>query len=109
MQNSSRHGNRYPIGQRQEILQAYQRTQLSQRDFARKVGVGLSTLQYWLRKAGRASPSARPSFVEVPNPLQQSVNPARYRVQWQQGIALEVGSGFVPEEVAALLRMLASV
>ncbi len=109
MPNSSRLEKRRTPTQRQQILNAYRRTPLSQREFARQAGIGLSTLQYWLRNEAAPRKQAGPSFVEIPHRLVQPVRPFPYRLQLPQGIHLEVASGFVSEEVAALLRMLAAL
>ncbi|MBP7297299.1 MAG: hypothetical protein KBB56_14670 [Acidobacteria bacterium] len=109
MANASRLQKRRTPAQRQEILNAYRRTPLSQREFARQAGVGLTTLQYWLRNEAVPRQQAAPSFVEIPHRLAPPVSPPRYRLQLPKGIHMEVESGFVSEEVAALLRILASV
>jgi transposase-like protein len=93
--------------QRERILNDYQGAQLSQREFANQVGIGVSTLRLWLRKSG-ASPSAVSSagFVEVPNPLAQAAGAAAYRLRLAGGIDLEIASGFRPAELLSLLRAL---
>jgi len=92
---------------RERILNDYHGTQLSQREFDTKAGIGVSTLQLWLRKAA-ARPSSAPGagFVEVPNPLAQASGAGAYRLHLAGGIDLEVASGFRPEELASLLRVL---
>jgi len=96
--------------QRERILRAYQRSELPQRDFARKRGIGLSTLQLWLRKAA-AGPSAesKGSFISIPNLLAQSASGAPYRLHLGGAMSLEIGSGFRSEELAALLALLPNV
>ena len=93
--------------QRERILNDYRGTQLSQREFASQAGIGVSTLQLWLRKSG-ASPSSVSSagFVEVPNPLAQAPCAAAYRLRLVGGIDLEIASGFRPAELLSLLRAL---
>jgi len=93
--------------QRERILNDYQGTQLSQREFASQAGIGVSTLQCWLRKSA-ASPSSAASagFVEVPNPLTQVPGVAAYRLRLAGGIDLEIASGFRPTELLSLLRAL---
>jgi len=93
--------------QREEILHDYGGTPLSQREFASQAGIGVSTLQLWLRKAAAGRRSARSAgFVEVPNPLAQAPGAAPYRLHLAGGIDLEVASGFRSEELASLLRVL---
>ena len=93
--------------QREKILNDYGGTQLSQREFASQAGIGVSTLQLWLRKAAIGRRWARSAgFVEVPNPLAQAPGVAAYRLHLAGGIDLEVASGFRPEELTSLLRVL---
>lgn len=96
-------------GQRQSILDAYRRSGLSQREFVAEAGIGVSTLQLWLRKAAARPSSQAAAFVRVPNLLAQVPGPAAYRLHLQGGIDLEVSSGFRPEELASLLHLLRSL
>ena len=93
--------------QREQILNDYRSTQLSQREFARQTGIAVSTLQLWLRKAA-VRPSLAPGagFVEVPNPLARASSAAAYRLHLAGGLELEIASGFRPAELAGLLRVL---
>jgi hypothetical protein len=92
--------------QRARILSTYRRSQLSQREFATQAGIGLSTLQLWLRKDVARSPAGAGAFVEVPNLLEQGPGAAGYRVHLAGGIDVEIGSGFRPEELSSLLQLL---
>ncbi len=94
--------------QREAILTAYRRSQLTQREFARQARISVSALQLWLRKAA-ARPCTQTAFVQVPNLLAQAPGPAVYRLHLPGGIDLEVGSGFRPEELASLLQALRSL
>ena len=91
--------------QRANIIQDYRRGQLSQKEFAAQAGIGVTTLQSWLRKAASATPAPRAKFLPVPNLL--NALPARltYRLHLTGGMQLEVGSGFRPEELTTLLRV----
>lgn len=95
--------------QRETILRAYRRSQLSQREFAAQAGIGVSTLQLWLRKSATRSSGAETAFVQVPNLLGQAASPALYRLRLPGGIDLEMGSGFRTEELASLLQVLRSL
>lgn len=93
--------------QREQIVEDYHRSELSQRVFAARAGIGLTTLQLWLRKAANRAPTSRPRFIELPNPLRSAPAAAwTYRVHLAGGVQLEVGSGFEPEELAILLQVL---
>ena len=105
MQNSSPVRKHSTPAQREEILQAYQRSQLTQKEFAREAGIGVSTLAAWRRKAA-AKGEDRPSFVAVPNLLPAPSTGPAYRLQWPGGLSLEVRSGFSTGELAALLQLL---
>jgi transposase-like protein len=107
MQNSLPVRKHSTPGQREKILRAYQRSQLTQKEFAREAGIGVSTLAAWLRKAA-VKGEHRPSFVAVPNLLPAPSTGPAYRLQWPGGWSLEVGSGFSSEELAALLQLLPS-
>jgi transposase-like protein len=95
--------------QRQSILQDYRRSQMTRKEFAAEAGLSVSTLQAWLRKA--SARAARPSddgsvFVAVPNLLSAPPAAPAYRLQWPDGLSLEVRSGFSCQELAALLQLL---
>ena len=104
MQRSTCARRRHTPAQRDKILAAYQRSRLSQKDFAAQAGIGHSTLTLWLRQAG-ARESGRSTFVPVPNLWSAAAAPA-YRLQLPQGVIVEVGAGFRAEELGALLQLL---
>jgi hypothetical protein len=91
--------------QRTQLLRAFRASGLSQGAFAAQAGIGLSTLQLWLRSA-RPARTETPSFVELPNPLPTAAAPPAYRLRWADGLVLELGRGWVPAELAALLPLL---
>lgn len=95
--------------QRETILTAYRRSQLTQREFARQAGISVSALQLWLRKAAARSCTQTTAFVQVPNLLTQAPAPSVYRLHLPGAIDLEVGSGFGPEELASVLELLRSL
>jgi transcriptional regulator with XRE-family HTH domain len=95
--------------QRETILTAYRRSQLTQREFASQARISVSTLQLWLRKAAARPSSQTAAFVQVPNLLAQAPGPGMYRLHLPGAIDLEVGSGFRPEELASLLQLLRSL
>jgi len=106
MQHSSTVRKRLTPAQREKILRDYRQSGLPQREFALRVGIGVSTLQLWLRKAGGSGASA--GFVQVPN-LLGAAPAAMYRLHLGGGMSLEMGCGFRSEEVAALLALLPTV
>ena len=109
MQTTASIRKRLTLAQREELLSAYQRSDLTQREFARQRGLGLSTLQNWLRQTSNSPKPitpAVPSFLPVPNLLAATPALPAYRLQWPGGLILEVRAGFVAPELAALLELL---
>jgi hypothetical protein len=108
MQRITRARPRHTLAQKDKILAAYQRSTMSQKEFAAQARIGLSTLTLWLRQANVRKPD-RAAFVAVPN-LFSAPNPApAYRLQWPQGLTVEVAAGFHHEELGALLQMIQSL
>jgi transposase-like protein len=100
----------------QQLLDNYQKSGQSQRQFAAQAGVCLATLQIWLRrvrKAGavRGQPMARPRLLEVQLPYgsQFQRRQRSYCIELPQGAILRVESGFDLQEVGQLLALLAGV
>jgi transcriptional regulator with XRE-family HTH domain len=85
---------------REEIVAGYRRTQLTQREFARQSGIGLSTLQRWAQKA--ANP---PAFVPVANLLAQNTAPVFCRLVLPGGLIVEVPGGFDSAQLRELLEV----
>ncbi len=79
---------------------------MTQKEFAARAGISVSTLHAWLRKTPARPAAADPVFVAVPNLLPASPAASAYRLQWPGGLSLEVGSGFCSQELAALLQLL---
>lgn len=88
---------------RARLVQDYRQGALSQKEYAAKAGIGVTTLQSWLRKEASAP---APKLLPVPNLL--SALPARstYRLHLASGLQLDVGPGFRAEELTTLLRVL---
>lgn len=87
------------------LVRKYDESGLTQREFARKLGIGYSTLTYWLRQQRRhdSAPGTN-EWIEVPLPPPPTT-PA-YQVDWPDGSSLRVGRGFDHREVEALLTLL---
>ena len=106
MQDSTQVRKHRTSTQRESILQDYRRSQMTQKEFAARAGLSISTLQAWLRKAPARQPANDSVFVAVPNLLSASPAAPAYRLQWSGGLSLEVRSGFSPQELGALLQLL---
>jgi hypothetical protein len=90
--------------QRNEILAAYQRSPLTQKEFTAQAGIGCSTLAAWRRQSATSQPSGPPAFVPVPSLFPAAAPRPAYRIEFPQGVIVEVASGFRSEELGALLR-----
>ncbi len=90
------------------LLDEYQRSGLTQRQYAERLGVGYSTFTLWLRKARQLSTSdfspPNVEFVPVQTPL--SFGSPSYQLRWPGGLCLELARGFDPAEVRQLLSLL---
>ena len=105
MQNKARRKHRTPA-QRKQLLADYRRSGLSQQAYAAQAGVGVSTLQLWLRQERYAPSDQATTFVPVPNLLAEAPAPAVYRLRLVGGAVLEISSGYRREELQPLLELL---
>ena len=106
MQNKAPVRKHRTLAQRKQLLADYRRSGLSQHAFATQAGVGVSTLQLWLRQDKGASPGSTTTFVPVPNLLAEAPAPAVYRLRLVGGAVLEISSGYRREELQPLLELL---
>ena len=94
---------RWSDKQRQRLLARFHESQLTQRDFAGKHGVGLSTLSKWLRVESEApSPPMKFQEVTLPNVSQRYA----LEVVSPQGWTVRLQNGSDVQELPALLRAL---
>ena len=107
------------------ILEEYGRSGLTQRVFTRRVGIGVSTLQYWLRRARQGSrgegterkskrrPAPELSLLEVKvagsGPGFPVAQRQGYEIELKAGSRLRVPGGFEEAEVRRLLQLLKEV
>jgi len=94
----------FTSAQREQIIQDYRQGQLSQKEFATQAGIGVTTLQSWLRKASGTQRTPRAKFLPVPNLVGAAPAGSTYRLHLAGGLQLEISSGFRPEELTRLLR-----
>jgi len=97
----------------------YARSGLTQRVFAREIGISVSRLQYWLRRVG--SREAQTEGMDCGGGTLQKVSllevdvegvgkagsavDERYELEWSNGMRLRVPRGFGKEELRALLEL----
>jgi transposase-like protein len=105
MENSSRPRKHWNAQERENLLQSFRRSSLTHKKFARQAGVSVSTLYAWLRKRPVKKEPGRLAFVAVPNLLSAVPAAPAYRLQWPDGLSLEVQAGFSSEELAVLLQL----
>ena len=90
-----------------ELVAAYHRSGLSQRDFAQQHGIAPSNIQRWARQhESLAASQGSTALVEVPNLLRSRPGAGAYRLHFAQGFQLELARGFDVEEVRALAQLL---
>ena len=97
---------RLTAADREKILAAYDKSGLTQKEFAAQAGIGYSTLTSWLQKA--AAPTrdcADATFVPLPNLLAGASAEGQYRLQFPGGVILEVPPRFHPDELSTLLQL----
>ena len=92
--------------QRQKVLEAWQSSPLTDKEFAAQAGVGVSTLHAWRRRSAARPPGRPATFVAVPNLLAAVPVAPVFRLHWPGGLSLEVRSGFAAAELAAVLQLL---
>jgi len=68
MQKLLRARRRLTCGEREQIVEAYRRSSLSQERFAAQAGISVSALQLWLRQ-GAVPKAVAPRLIQLPNPL----------------------------------------
>jgi len=116
------YGRRRTSSEIESILEGYRKSGLSQRSFARTVGIGVSTLQLWLRKGcnkvrrrygrpiKRAGAGVRLVEVGLGGVASGSVDEkASYEIELRNGDRLRLASAFHDEEVRRLLGLLREV
>lgn len=104
MQRPTRVRRHHTPAQRNEILAAYQRSPLPQKEFAAQAGIGCSTLAAWRRRSAATHPTGSPAFVPVPSLFPPAAPRPAYRIEFPRGVIVEVASGFQSEELGAVLR-----
>ena len=111
--NELRRKRRFGAGEREVLLGEYRRSGLTQYEFAARVGISVSCLSSWMRRA-RSGPVSEPvRFLELPRSVATSADatssPALYTVWFPGGLKVGLAPGFVPAEAEQLCRMVRSL
>jgi len=106
MQASRSRRKRHSAEERSQLIGEYWRSGLTQREFAVRSRIGVSTLHAWLRRAGTEERPGGVQLISLP-----SLAPAApaCRIGFPGGMTLEVPAGFRSEEVTFLVQMLRSL
>ncbi|HEX7571265.1 MAG TPA: hypothetical protein VF492_12250 [Verrucomicrobiae bacterium] len=109
MQTASSIRKRLTKAQWEELLDNYRGGDLTQREFAQQCGIGLSTLQSWLRQSSRRAKPTTASFLTVPNLLLAPPPPPTYRMPWSGGLTVAVRAGFFGSRTGDAFATLAGI
>ena len=91
-----------------EVVRAYERGTVTQRELALRHGVCVGTIRNWLRRGERGpSPSAEPWIELIPEARVPS--PAGYRIECPGGHVLVLSSGWEAARVRELLQALSGL
>ena len=91
-----------------EILRALEQSGLSRASFAREHGIGYTTLCSWIYRS-RQRKDASP-WIEVSDVMRtpSSTKASPYRVEWGNGMSLELSREFETEKVGELINLIQS-
>jgi transposase-like protein len=111
--SSTRTRTRFTLPERQAIIMEYRSGSMSQATIAQKYGISKSTMQNWLRhfrekQAGDRTNKLVPvRLVGTPNSRQPCrASHTGYRITLKSNRQLRFTSGFDPEEVSMLIKIL---
>ncbi len=108
MRSGEERRRRHTAEERADLLAGYQRSGLTQREFAARNGLSLSCLGTWLRRSrvGSRDP-LRSTLLRVPLDLTVGGRPSpAYRIGFPGGHSLEVSVGFQVDELRELCQLL---
>jgi len=94
--------------ERADLLAAYHKSGLTQREFAARKGLSLSCLRIWLRKARVANRNTvPPTFIQLPVDLMIGGDSRpTYNIRFPGGHSVEVSAGFHLVELRELCQLL---
>ena len=94
------------------VLAGYEESGLPQGKFAREMGIGVSTLQYWLRRRRAAAPSIPLLELKVAKRFEEEAGCGEkgvYEIAVGSAMRLRVPAAFNEEAVGRLLRTMKEV
>jgi hypothetical protein len=100
--------------ERLKVLERYRRSELTQREFAAREGIALSTLQYWLYRGSKREPKVEASSVPRFLPIEVVASPAlkaqgggaQVEAALPSGVRLRFPVGTDPRYLAELVGVL---
>jgi transposase-like protein len=118
-ENKAGSRRRWSVLEAEAIVGEYGRSGLTQRVFAREIGISVSRLQYWLGRVGRRKGQREGldcggGALQKVSLLEVDVEGAgqggcamdeRYELEWANGMRLRVPRGFGKEELKTLLDL----
>lgn len=109
MKNLPRVHKRCTPRQREEIVESFRKSSLTQRQFAAQAGISVSGLQLWLRQASASKSVAPVRLVPIPNLIASPASGFPYRLVLPNGVALEVRQECAPAQLESLLKLAAGL
>src|SRR4030095_6169556 len=97
---------RFSPEQINEVLERYQKSSLTQKQFAAEEGISVATLNNWLRRRRDASPLLSQGLLEVV--AKDRAPRGRYRIEFPHGCCLVLEAGWQERPLRELLRILGS-
>jgi len=104
---------KYSVNDRKRLLKRYESSGVSQKQFAREQQIPISTLLYWVRRAGRESAAAaRGALIEIPSKTLKTASAGKpieavaegVDIRLPNGLELRVTAGTTASWVVELLQ-----
>ena len=108
MENQSRrpYGVRRTPEQIKAILEKFEASGKTMRQFVAEEGLALSTLESWRRRERTQLAPKSPAFVEVQSEGSWPLVSAMARVRFGDGLVIELSPGFAVDQVGQLIERL---
>ena len=93
-------GNGLSAAEATRILDGYERSSLTRRDYSKQVGIPVTTLDYYRRRHAKRQPAALVAVKVI-----EAVGSHGFALVLSNGRRIESGWGFGSEELARLVRV----